>query len=1369
MGKKDHPPRGSGKQKKPPPTIPDSDHVVFTNSKDRPKNPSKKAPDKPQGSKDVPESSANQQPKKPDVRTLIGGNASWTGKLPVTLLNEHCQKQKWERPEYSMRPSGSGFESWVTLRSKNPKTQEMTILPPFRLPSAHKSLAIQPSALEARHFAAAYTLYRISNMKNIHMMLPPAYRDLWKGEFANLKDEDVKIGRGWIYEADPFAAQQAQESIKAEREKKAESDRKAAEVAKSADVSQLTISGPGSKAWQRGPTAELGSRLRTEIEDIVRRQAVWNPDKVLLTNAQKGAIVNELSSAGFRRSHVEEAVDYCKDKDEALEWLLIHVPEDDLPQWSFPEGYSTGVTFASGDLVKESKIKTLAEAGYSADLCERALTETKGNTRKAACLLQAALMHQAYDFLEEDEPDSIDEWKGEMMAFEAIFGDQFAKTSPTSCSLTVNFESIGLLAELKFFLPYKLYPMHPPVMFILSKQLPAQIRLSAIRRALDFARETLLGAPMMFNMLEYLESHIEEITLRPGPLRFVMPEAVSVLKDNSAQNSQPSFTPRQQRLRALGKAGDSRSTQLQETWASRQNTSQQQKMLSARQALPAWTVRESVIKTISQHQVTIVSGATGSGKSTQCVQFVLDNAISKTSGSTVNILCTQPRRISALGLADRVSAERCSTVGNEVGYVIRGDSKMSFEQTRITFMTTGVLLRRLQSFDKMADSLSNVSHVFVDEVHERSLDNDILLALLKDVLQTRPSLKIVMMSATLDADTFISYFHGVGKVGQVDIEGRTFPITDVFLDDILRRTNFNNNTLSDGQEEMGMGRQIQNLGFGIHYDLIVSLVQYIDEELGQEVGSILIFLPGVLEIERCLAALQKFPRVFGLPLHASLAPTEQRKVFERVPPGRRKVIAATNVAETSITIEDTVAVIDSGRVKETMYDVQGGMVRLEEVWASQAACTQRRGRAGRVRAGTCYKLFTRKVQSEMRPRPEPEIRRVPLEQLCLSVKATGTERDIAAFLRQTLTPPESGAVDQAVNILHRVGALDNTQNLTSLGRYLAMIPADLRLAKLLVLGSIFGCLEPCLVIAAILTTKSPFVSPREQRDMADLTRASFDPDRRGDPLLSLSAYYEWSDRLSDTGPRATRTWASSMFLNYNTLQEISSTRAQLLTALQDTGLVSLTYSPSNSNATLNANATSIALLRSLIGGSLSPNTARIVLPDKKYAQSISGAVELDPEARTIKYFAQDPSQTLSDGKSNIGSGGGETRVFIHPSSTTIFSAQSFPGHAVFMSYFSKMATSKVFIRDLTPFNLYGLLLFGGGEIELDTMGRGVVADGWIRIRCWARIGVLVRRLRRSLDEVLRRKLEGGEGEDGEEVGRLLDVVRRLVEKNGQDR
>ena len=1255
----------------------------------------------------------------------------------------------------------------VILKRTNPKTKETAILPTIKIPSSHKHLAIQATAVEARHFAATYALFRVCNMLKIHMMLPPTYKDLWKGDFQQLKNSDFKDGKAWMYEADPFAAVKEREEAQSLMAKKREEKEKL-KAKEGEKVPNIGSSGAGEgirnnmRGWTRIPKVEMGKRTRLEVEELVRQNVIWNPHNIKLSEFQRRNIVNELISLEFRRSHIEEAVAECKDREETLEWLLVHVPEDDLPKWSLPEGYTAGISLASGNLKRDASIKRLAEAGYSSDICEKLLSKYDGDEDQAAEALQKSLVQKG-DVVEDHTANKADSsfgfdqenksiWVEEMGTLEAIFDSRFERSTSEQCIIGLQISSSKA--------PYRLsvrrsssYPMSAPIMVVTSPELPAYIRLSVICHAVEHASANLLGEPMIFNLVDWLEASIPAIVDEPGKLRAVSTGA-SFLPRSSKSNIKSQTSASQRSTRKLDWQDGSRlSLAMLSHWRSRQSDPRQIKMLSQRQSLPAWKLQDDIVSAVNSHQVTIISGETGSGKSTQSVQFILDDMIQRQLGVAANIICTQPRRISVLGLADRVSDERCSSVGSEVGYAIRGEARQTPGVTKVSFVTTGVLLRRLQTSggarDDVVAALSDVSHVFVDEVHERSLDTDFLLVLLRDVLSKRKDLKVILMSATLDAAVFEKYFRCTSSVGKVEIQGRTFPVDDYYLDDVIRITGFTIGGESRPVEKAStdvayVTETIQTIGMQINYDLIANLVEALDSELGATEGGILIFLPGTAEINRTLDAVRRIPNIHALPLHASLLPDEQRRVFAQAPKGRRKVIAATNVAETSITIEDIVAVIDTGKVKETSFDPQNNMVKLEEKWASRAACKQRRGRAGRVQAGKCYKLYTRNAEAKMAERPEPEIRRVPLEQLCLSVRAMGIS-DVAAFVASSLTPPESLAVEGAMELLSRIGALDGSE-LTALGRHLAMIPADLRCAKLMVYGATYGCLEACLIIAAILTVKSPFVSPQNKRGESKAAKSSFARDQ-GDLIGDLRAYEDWSALKKTSHQRAIRMWCDEHYLSYNTLNDISSNRLQYLSSLKEVGFLPLNYD-SSTDISLNAQTRNDALIRALISGAFNPQLARIDFPDKKYTTSMSGAVELDPEAKTIKYFNQDNG-----------------RVFVHPSST-LFDAQGFSSGAVYMSYFNKMATSKVFIRDLTPFNAYTLLLFSG-PISLDTMGRGLVVDGWLRLRGWARIGVLVSRLRIMLDEVLAKKIESPALDLSS--NEVVKIARKLVELDGLDR
>ncbi|KHJ30770.1 putative p-loop containing nucleoside triphosphate hydrolase [Erysiphe necator] len=1372
-------------KKKLPEELPDNNFIVFVDPK-KDSNPRKQV---------AAAGSANQDthiihgdaPKRPDVKKLIGGN-SWTGKLPVNILSEHCQKQRWEKPEYTMSKVSEGYSSMVILKARNPKTKELEVLPPFKLPTTHKHLAIKPSALEARHFAATYGLFRVCSMRNIHMMLPPNFRDLWKGEFGSLKNEDIKQGRSWMYEADPFAVMR--EHIEA----KVAVDPKRSDLEKSkvnahfsrgtTDASPRSLNSDAiahhvPRVWVEAPKIEMGKKTRSKIEDLVRKYTTWNPNGKKLSKSQQNLTIDEFKKLGFRQSHIEEAISECKDREESLEWLLIHIPEDDLPAWALPEGYLAGVSMASSDLKKECAIKRLAEPGYSIDLCKQIFGKMTDEAL-AAELLQKILISNNYEstdakpnFTEEKKLSSQAIWEEEISSLHAVLGNRFKKLGKDLCEIQLSPEPEKNITAMKVIMRLRKsqnYPFHAPIISICA-DLPAYIRLSITKQTLIYLTENLLGEQMLYFSIDWVEQNLHRIVEKPGKLR-------DISTVTSATDGAPPMKLRRQQLPKYTLTPDpTPNDKSRDDWVRRQSHPKYKSQIEKRRTLPAWELRQTIIDSISLHQVTIISGETGSGKSTQCAQFILDDRYEKNLGECTQIICTQPRRISAISLADRVSEERCSAVGQEVGYIIRGESKIS-QKTKIKFVTTGVLLRKLQnsggSLDDVVASTVDISHIIIDEVHERSLDTDFLLVLLRDMMRKRKDLKLILMSATLDAGIFEKYFQKLGKVGKIEISGRTYPVEDYYLDDIIRLMRPEIGTEIKDEEkkqeksdelDLNIGGIISDLPMRINYDLITELVKEIDAELSclkQNYG-ILIFVPGVSEINKVLDYLRHIPNLHALPLHASLQSIEQRKVFPHAPPGKRKVIVSTNIAETSITIDDIVAVIDTGRVKETSYDAKNQVQRLQEIWASRAACKQRRGRAGRVRAGKCYKIYTRNVEMNKMPeRPEPEIKRVPLEQLCLSVRAMGIQ-EVNKFLANALTPPENSAIDGAIKILRRIGALDGDE-LTALGLHLSMIPADLRCGKLMVYGAMFGCLDACVTIAAILTTKSPFISPFHEKNEMGLARVKF-AQNHGDLIGDLRAFDEWTKMINDRSIRQQeiQKWCFENFLSFQNLNDISSNKLQLLTSLSE-----LSFIPSSSNGKeamsyLNRHNSNISLIRSLCAGAFNPQVARISFPEQKFAPSYSGTVALDHEAKTIKYFNEENG-----------------RVFIHPSST-LFRAQSFPGHSNYIAYFRKLATSKIFIRDLTPFNAYSALLFSGpitlSTTKLSQGGRGIIVDGWLYLRGWARIGVLISRLRRILDDFLARKIDQPElfssfsspdNSSSSDVNEVIDVVIKLVEFNGLD-
>jgi ATP-dependent RNA helicase DHX57 len=477
----------------------------------------------------------------------------------------------------------------------------------------------------------------------------------------------------------------------------------------------------------------------------------------------------------------------------------------------------------------------LARAGYPLETCRQVLLDLKGNEYLAAERLFQQLLG-----IEDDLPQSTDEddnvWDEEHTPLKEIYGSRFAITGPAACQVQLMLPKSSILPKslvLQFSKPLRYPHFLPPHVVITSDpKLPSHVRLSLIRQAGLYAYEALRGAGMLWGLTDWMEENIQRVAKNPGRLSdlngVVSLEAIHRPKKTTAKDKN-----------ALIRRGPI-------DWTPR-SAAVDVPVLPMRSKLPAWKHRDEVISICRENRVVVVTGETGSGKSTQVPQFILDDLLSHGLAHAVDIICTQPRRISAIGLADRVSDERNEEVGMTVGYSIRGESKGG-SNTKLRYVTTGVLLRRF-----LGDAeLSGVTHVIVDEVHERTVDGDFLLLLLKNLLRKRSDLKIILMSATLEAEEYSRYFSDF-SVGRVHIEGRTFPVRDLHLESILTSISYRpplrkvrQNREISGYEDYANGLRdaINILDEGVlDYDLVASTVELVHRNRND--GGVLIFLPGI--------------------------------------------------------------------------------------------------------------------------------------------------------------------------------------------------------------------------------------------------------------------------------------------------------------------------------------------------------------------------------------------------------------------------------------------------------------------------------------------------------------------------------------------
>ncbi|RUS82035.1 hypothetical protein EGW08_010191 [Elysia chlorotica] len=748
-----------------------------------------------------------------------------------------------------------------------------------------------------------------------------------------------------------------------------------------------------------------------------------------------------------------------------------------------------------------------------------------------------------------------------------------------------------------------------------------------------------------------------------------------------------------------------------------------------RHSLPVYQMGSGIVSNINESNVILIAGETGSGKTTQVPQLVMDDCCEK--NQPCRILCTQPRRIAAISIAERVALERGEKIGQAVGYQIRLESKIS-PKTVLTFCTTGVLLRTLMGGD---ECLNQVTHVIVDEVHERDRFTDFLLLCLKEALPKHPNLHVILMSATLNMDLFSGYF----GCPVVCVPGNLYDVEEYFLEDILKWTKYKNKnmnkvlgnkktgknqeeklsewcskqlTISDrtdlvlgsgpedesdvttsdnaelgeeredlepwvveemdrllrdvwltGKEDLfhqilylissenvsvdyvqsetgttplmtaaarGFGNVVEyllNLGASASFktsnqwtalefakkfghedivglleaqtktlsdmiaepaeldendlisaedrELLTAYQQSFDDEKvdidlvscllhkihtsGIE-GAILVFLPGYDDIMSLKFLLADDKRFQGsgfvvYTLHSSLQHSDQKKVFKNAPNGVRKIILSTNIAETSVTINDVVYVIDCGKVKEKMFDALSSLTMLKSNWISKASALQRKGRAGRCQAGKCYHMFSRARYVHLQDYQTPEILRLPLQELCLHTKLLAPcAESIHTFLGKCPQAPPQLVICSAVQNLKSIDALDAFEELTILGQHLADLPVEPRLGKILLYSVVLKCLDPVLTIVCTLSFKDPFVlpsSPYERRAVM-VKKRSFAEETYSDHIVFLRTFQAWQKARAENWERA---FCEKNYLSSSTMEMLNGMRGQILTQLKASGFL----------------------------------------------------------------------------------------------------------------------------------------------------------------------------------------------------------------------
>ncbi|CAM9510077.1 unnamed protein product, partial [Heterosigma akashiwo] len=1051
-----------------------------------------------------------------------------------------------------------------------------------------------------------------------------------------------------------------------------------------------------------------------------------------------------------------------------IEWLCLHLPEAELPAGFDPQSGALDVVLATS---ADPAVRAVCGAyGFRPDEAEAAVAAARARApaapadqleERAVLLLAGGLRAAANGGAPPPPPALGGEGAGsasaaaagvledEMLAMEAIYEGQLTQRPLASGGKQLRLDLAPHLEGVRldvFFPEEGCYPNLPPSAILVTgpglvdKKAVIQLQLELARHALTLER----GEPMLYEIILFAQSSLQEV-LTDSSTRPRVPRLFGTAP--APKPAPKTTTPALEAKgsaggKGRGKGGGRQGGREDDGFWSRRaprsafdpGAGAYQAMAGARALLPAAAAREEFLGHLRANQVVLVSGETGCGKTTQVPQFVLEEA--HAAGRPVKLAVCQPRRIAAVGVAARVAEEVGERVGGTVGYMIRGEARAG-PATQLLFCTTGILLRRLQA----DPTLRGLTHLVVDEVHERHLDADFLLALLKTVLPRRPDLKVCLMSATLEAERFAGYLAAAARLAPgrrlapvLTIPGRTFPVREFYLEDVLERTGYmprggggrggggpaaaaggEGEAGEEGGEGEWSAATLEALGrlgpdAAVDNAVVVELLRSLTAggELGG--GSVLVFMSGVPEITRLCQDLARIGGLWVLPLHGNLTPKDQQLVFKAAPPGQTKVVVSTNIAETSITIPDCTAVIDSGRVKQMVYDPAKQMPCLLEGWAAQDSMTQRKGRAGRVRAGVCYRLL-RAAVARFSAHTEPEMKRVPLDQLILQILSL----DIGspeAILASAIDPPSRDAIEAAMVSLSLVGALtEDKKKLSPLGYHLAALPTNAKIGKMLVYGAVLGCLDPILTIAAGLSTRSPFLKPKtdEERQLWNAAQLKFSAAAGGksDHCALAVAYAAWR------AERRARAFCDRHGLSWFRLKEIEQLREQLARAVADLGF---------RGAATDCRAESWKVVKSAVCAGLYPSVVQVHRPSQKYAEMAHG----------------------------------NERVFIHPSSVN-FSQAGYK--CPWLVYNEKISTSKVFILDSTEVSPYALLLFGG-KITVDALKGVVEVDEWIKFSAVGRIAALMKALRQQLDRLLTRKIEdpGLNISESEAINAAVEVI-----------
>ncbi|KEG15300.1 putative RNA editing associated helicase 2 [Trypanosoma grayi] len=792
------------------------------------------------------------------------------------------------------------------------------------------------------------------------------------------------------------------------------------------------------------------------------------------------------------------------------------------------------------------------------------------------------------------------------------------------------------------------------------------------------------------------------------------------------------------------------------------------KYAAQRQRLSIYGKREDILNAIEKNQIVVICGTTGCGKTTQIPQYILDRMTEKGEGGDCSIVITQPRRLSAVSIAQRVAAERLERIAETCGYAIRLDSKPG---RNINFCTSGILLRMLHT----TPLLNGINYLIIDEIHERDINSDFLLILLRQLLRRRKDLHVILMSATLQAEQFGKYFDGAPII---NVEGYVHPVQELYVEDLVpiaaeqkvmppllkeaaatldKEGNSADGVSASAASNLDNIAPMATAKYGfleatseIDYMTIQFAIDHAVRSLDLRNSSILVFLPGWDEITKAKEILERNPKFHIICLHSSVGTEEQTRCFLPAPEGKVKLILSTNIAESGVTIDDVAAVIDVGRAKEKSYVMRKGttsvgrnemssMSQLVTVYASRANCVQRRGRAGRTRPGMCIRLYSKKHFHTVHDFQTPEMLRTHLDALCLQILALGLG-DPAEFLQQAIEPPSPDHIEAAMLRLQELGATTSRRQLTPLGLRLSRLPVAPKVGKMVIMGAILKCLDSALTIAAVTDT-DVFMSAREHREAVRLHKEDLSRNTQSDVIASVNAFNFWVVAHHEKSPAEVVYDLQERMLSVPQLLTVSKYKRQFFEIIMNSGFlgagVGVRREKDASRADIfveqsdcSADALNVGLVKCVIASGLFPNVVmnrgkrlmRNKLADRLTPSSVSVVHHTSQEDITHPFFVYDELAKLSD-------------------------------------------SDRLHVRGLTNVPLWTILLMGTSSMPVtyrDDLNLAVV-DEWIMFRATFGTLELIRKFKRALNVCLSRKFTDPDNkENNEKLEELRCVIKELV-------